>query len=73
MRVIIHKDGKNISYENVSHINDIDDDLLLSSTDYVEIHLNGWLIAKAASCIIEKKRCLLCVDEVFLDTRVGGA
>lgn len=71
MRVIIAKDGNNITYENVSGVDDQGDDLLLLSPDFVEIHLNGWLIAKAASCRIEK-RCLICVDEVFLDTRVEG-
>lgn len=71
MRIIIVKDGKNIAYENVSHVVDLGDDLSLLSEDMVEIQLNGWLIAKAASCKIEK-RCLICVDEVFLDTREGG-
>ena len=71
MRVIIAKDGKNITYDRVSNVLDQDKDLLLFSEDYVEITLNGWLIAKAASCIIEK-RCLICVDEVFLDTREEG-
>lgn len=71
MRVIIAKDGKNITYENVSHILDQEDEISLLSDSMVEIHLNGWLIAKAASCRIEK-RCLICVDEAFLDTRVEG-
>lgn len=71
MRVIIAKDGKNITYGNVTNIDDQEDELLLLSTDQVEIYLNGWLIAKASSCSIEK-RCLICVDEVFLDTKVEG-
>lgn len=76
MRVIIANNGNNITYENVSNVDDRGDELILVSNalndnDYVKIHLNGWLIAKAASCRIEK-RCLTCVDEVFLDTIVEG-
>lgn len=73
MRVIIAKDGKNITYENVAMVDDQGEELILRSggDDFVEIHLNGWLIAKAVSCIVEK-RCLICVDEVFLDTREDG-
>ena len=71
MRVIIAKDGENITYENVSETRDHGDYLLLSSETCVEITLNGWLLAKTSCCIIEK-RCLICVDEVFLDTREDG-
>lgn len=73
MRVIIAKDGKNITYEQVVSIEEQGEDLLLlaSGGDYVDICLNGWLVAKAACCRIEK-RCLICVDEVFLDTKVEG-
>lgn len=73
MRVIIAKNGKNITYEQVSSIEEQGEELLLSASDsdYIDIYLNGWLIAKAAICRIEK-RCLICVDEVFLDTRVEG-
>ena len=72
MRVIIAKDGKNITYENVANIDDQGEELVLrSGNDYVELTLNGWLLGKAISCIIEK-RCLICADEVFLDTREEG-
>ena len=71
MRVIIAKDGKNITYQHISSIEEQGEELLLLGLDYVEICLNGWMIAKAASCRIEK-RCLICVDEVFLDTKVEG-
>lgn len=71
MRVIIAKDGKNITYENICSTHDYGDYLTLLSDTYVEITLNGWLLAKTSSCIIEK-RCLICVDEVFLDTREDG-
>lgn len=73
MRVIIAKDGKQITYENVATIDDRAKELTLISSDEEPIYitLNGWLIAKAESCYIEK-RCLVCVDEVFLDTREDG-
>ena len=71
MRVIIAKDGKQITYEHVSDIDDRGEEIVLFSPDYVQILLNGWLIARSPSCIIEK-RCLLCVDEIFLDTKVEG-
>lgn len=75
MRVIIAKDGKNITYEHVSSVDDTKDgELILYSFDpehSIHITLNGWLIAKVANCRIDK-RCLVCVDEVFLDTRVEG-
>ena len=69
MRVIIAKDGKNITYQNITSIENQGDNLLLLSDTHIEIFLNGWLIAKTPSLKIEK-RCLICVDEVFLDTRV---
>lgn len=75
MRVIIANNGTNITYEHVSSVDDIKDgELILYSSDpehSIHITLNGWLIAKVANCRIEK-RCLVCVDEVFLDTRVEG-
>lgn len=71
MRIIIDNDGKNITYEHVVSIKEQGIELLLIGSDYVDIYLNGWLIAKAPSCRIEK-RCLICVDEVFLDTKVEG-
>lgn len=73
MRVIIANNGTNISYERVATIDDRGEVLILSSSDEELLHitLNGWLIAKASSCLIDK-RCLTCVDEVFLDTRVEG-
>lgn len=73
MRVIIANNGTNITYEKVATIDDQGDELVLlaSGGDYVNITLNGWQIAKAASCRVNK-RCLLCVDDVFLDTRVEG-
>lgn len=73
MRVIIAKDGKQITYEQVASIEEQGEELLLSASDsdYIDICLNGWIIAKAAICRIEK-RCLICVDEVFLDTKVEG-
>ena len=73
MRVIIANNSTNITYEHIATINDSDEDLILKSSaeDSIYITFNGWLIAKVAGCIIPK-RCLECVDEVFLDTRVGG-
>lgn len=68
MRLIICKDGKQITYENMARIVNREDSILLVG-DLVEIHLNGWLIAKASTVEIEK-RCLIAVDEVFLDTRI---
>ena len=73
MRVIIANNGTNITYEHIANIDDRDNELRLfgSVDDPIHITLNGWLIAKASSCLIDK-RCLTCVDEVFLDTRVEG-
>lgn len=71
MKVIIAKDGHNITYDNVSSVKDYDDRYVLTSTGDVEITLNGWLIARASTCVIEK-RCLICVDNVFLDGVVYG-
>lgn len=72
MRVIIANKGTNITYEKVATINDQGEELVLSSgDDYIAITFNGWLIAKVEKCRVEK-RCLACVDEVFLDTRVEG-
>ena len=73
MRVIIANNGTNITYERVSKIKDEGEKLILlgSDEDHINITFNGWLIAKTLVCTIEK-RCLVCVDEVFLDTRVEG-
>lgn len=73
MRVIIANKGTNITYERIATIDDRGDELILLSSDEGPIHItfNGWLIATAESCSIAK-RCLVCVDEVFLDTRVEG-
>jgi hypothetical protein len=72
MRVIIANNGTNIIYDNIASIEDKENELLLlSSPDYIKVTLNGWLIAKTASCRIDK-RWLTCVDDVFLDTRVEG-
>ncbi len=73
MRVIIANKGTNITYERVSSIDDKGEELILlgSEEDYICITFNGWLIAKTLRCRVEK-RCLVCVDEVFLDTRVEG-
>lgn len=73
MRVIIANNGTNITYERVATIDDRGEDLILISSDEdpIRITFNGWSIAKAESCTINK-RWLLCVDEVFLDTRVEG-
>lgn len=73
MRVIIANNGTNITYEHVASIYDEGEELILfgSEEDYISITFNGWLIAKTLRCRVEK-RCLVCVDEVFLDTRVEG-
>jgi hypothetical protein len=73
MRVIIAHKGTNITYEHIASISDKDEELLLigSEDDYIRIIFNGWLIAKVLRCRVEK-RCLVSVDEVFLDTRVEG-
>ena len=73
MRVIIANNGTNITYEKVATIDDQGEEIVLlgSGGDYVHVTLNGWLIAKTASCRVDK-RCLVSVDEVFLDTRVEG-
>lgn len=73
MRVIIANKGTNITYERVASIDDKGEELILlsSNEDYICITFNGWLIAKTSSCRVEK-RCLVCVDDVFLDTRVEG-
>ena len=73
MRVIIANNGTNITYEKVTNISDEGKELILFGSDeeYICITLNGWLIAKVISCVVEK-RCLCCVDEVFLDTREDG-
>ena len=73
MRVIIVNNGTNITYEHIANIDDRANELRLfgSVDDPIHITLNGWLIAKAASCRVDK-RYLTCVDDVFLDTRVEG-
>ena len=73
MRVIIANKGTNITYEHIACISDKGEELLLlgSEDDYIRITFNGWLIAKTLRCRVNKK-CLVCVDEVFLDTRVEG-
>jgi hypothetical protein len=74
MRVIIANNGTNITYEHINRMYEQDGELILLGSDEdnkIHITLNGWLIAKALTCTIDK-RCLTCVDEVFLDTRVEG-
>lgn len=73
MRVIIANKGTNITYERVATIDDRGEELILISSDKnpICITFNGWSIARAKSCRINKK-WLVCVDEVFLDTRVEG-
>lgn len=73
MRVIITNNGTNFTYEHIANIDDRNNELRLfgSIDDPIHITLNGWLIAKTSSCLIDK-RCLTCVDEVFLDTREDG-
>lgn len=68
MRLIICNGERQITYENIAKIVNREDNILLVG-DLVEIHINGWMIAKASTVEIEK-RCLIAVDEVFLDTRI---
>lgn len=66
MRLIICNGDNQITYENIARIVNRDDNILLVG-DLVDTY--KWMIAKASTVEIEK-RCLIAVDEVFLDTRI---
>ena len=68
MRIIICNGNNQITYENIARIVNRGDHITLVG-DLIEIHINGWMMAEASTVEIDK-RCLIAVEEVFLDTRI---